>query len=285
MEEEDSVAQPVEDGEMTARAWHLSLAYDGTGYCGWQVQDNQRTVQGELLKRLRLLFQSPELRLQGCSRTDSGVHALDQHACFTAATSKDITPEWLLHKLNRWLPEDIIIKGVEIAPDGFNPRFDNFGKAYTYCISPGAKVNPMAARYVWKTPRPLDLDAMKKAAAYLEGEHDFASFAANPGREIGSTVRKLYRLEVMERGGLVFIVAVGESFLYKMVRGLAGYLAHVGFGYAASEDALAVLEARNRSAAADSAPSKGLFLARVFWKPDEWRTYEPVLPPFSIDAL
>ena len=196
-----------------------------------------------------------------------------------------MTPEWLKHKLNRWLPEDILIKDVSIAPDDFNPRFDNFGKAYTYCISPGQKVNPVAARYVWKTPRPLDIDAMREAASRLVGEHDFASFAANPGREIGSTVRNLHKLDVLESDGLIFINAVGDSFLYKMVRGLTGYLVHVGYGYATPDDAVRVMNAADRKQAADSAPAKGLFLAKVFWTPDEWKSYTPILPPFALNAI
>ena len=267
------------------QTWHLKLAYDGTAYSGWQVQKEHKTVQGELLQRLRLLLQMPELRIQGCSRTDSGVHALDQHAAFRFKPPADMTPEWLMNKLNRWLPEDILIQELTIAPDDFNPRFDNQGKAYTYCISPGCKINPLASRFVWKTPRPLDIEAMREAASILAGEHDFASFAANPGRELDSTVRKLYRLEVIEAHGLVFINAVGESFLYKMVRGLTGYLVHVGYGYATPEDAKRVLEAKDRTKAADSAPAKGLFLARVFWQPDEWKSYTPVLPPFALQAM
>ena len=275
MEEEQEIVQEE-------RTWHITLAYNGTAYSGWQVQSAHKTVQGELLMRLRLMLQEPELRVLGCSRTDAGVHALDQHASFTVKGHDELTPEWLLYKLNRWLPEDILVKNVCIEKPGFNPRYDNFGKAYTYCISPGMKTSPMAAPFVWKTPKSLDVEAMRKAASLLVGEHDFASFAANPGIDIGSTVRKLWRLEVLEKGGLLFVNAVGESFLYKMVRGLTGYLVHVGSGYAAPEEALRVLEAKNRSAAADSAPGKGLFLAKVFWKENEWREYSPLLPPFGI---
>ncbi len=136
----------------------------------------------------------------------------------------------------------------------------------------------MKARYVWKTPKPLDLNAMRATAAILEGEHDFASFTANPGIDVGSTVRKLWRLEVIEKDGLLYINAVGESFLYKMVRGLTGYLVHVGAGHAAPEDARRVLDAKDRTQAADSAPAQGLFLARVFWQENEWREYEAILP-------
>ena len=261
--------------------WHLQLAYDGTAYSGWQIQPNNRTVQGEILKRLRLMFQAPELKLQGCSRTDAGVHALDQHANFLLATPPEVTTEWLKYKLNRWLPDDIIILDVKNEPLEFNARYDNFGKAYTYCISPGVKPHPLRAHYVWKTPKPLDVNAMRQAAAILQGEHDFASFSANSGVEMESTVRKLWRLEVIEKGGLLYINAVGESFLYKMVRGLTGYLVHVGAGHAAPEDAQRVLDAKDRTQAADSAPAQGLFLAKVFWQENEWREYAPILPNSS----
>ena len=287
--EEESILE-TNDGEVDNTSpldvnWHLTLAYDGTAYSGWQIQPTHRTVQGEILKRLRLMLHAPELKLQGCSRTDSGVHALDQHANFIHPAIGEMSPEWLKNKLNRWLPEDIIIRHVQTESLSFNARHNNFGKAYTYCISPGVKPHPMHARYVWKTPKPLDADAMRAAAAYLEGEHDFASFTANPGIDVGSTVRKLYRLEVLEKDGLVYINAVGESFLYKMVRGLTGYLVHVGAGHARPEEAKEVLEAKDRRRAADSAPPQGLFLAKVFWQPDEWQSYTPTLPPFIPTSL
>ncbi|MBQ6470618.1 MAG: tRNA pseudouridine(38-40) synthase TruA [Victivallales bacterium] len=284
MDSEPDIINPT---SAPMRTWRLGLAYDGTRYCGWQVQDKnrQKTVQGELRTRLRLILHAPELKVQGCSRTDAGVHALDQYASFSVPTPPDLEPDWLMAKLNRWLPDDIFIKSCAIVRDGFNARYDNYGKAYTYCISPCRRVSPMASPFVWSTPRPLDVAAMRTAAALLEGEHDFASFATNSGNPVDTTVRRLYRLQVLERDGLIFINAVGESFLYKMVRTLTGFLAHVGYGYAKPEQALSVLAACDRTHAADSAPAKGLFLARVFWEKEEWRGYEPVLPPFSLQAL
>lgn len=264
------------------QTWHLSVAYDGNAYSGWQVQPTLKTVQGELRSRIRLLFRSPELKVYGGSRTDAGVHALDQQLSFTAPTPPDMTPDKLIVVLNRWLPDDIMVLRARICPGPFNPRYDNAGKAYTYCIAPGHRVNPLFARFVWRTPRPLNVAAMQDAAALLSGEHDFSSFATNPGYELDSSVRNLYRLEVMERHGLIFINAVGESFMYKMVRGLTGYLVHIGAGHADASDATRVLAAHNRSQAADSAPPQGLFLAKVFWTPDEWRDYQPMIPPFTL---
>lgn len=264
------------------QTWHLTIAYDGSAYAGWQVQTKQKTVQGELRTRVRLLFRSPELKVYGGSRTDAGVHALDQQVSFTAPTPPDMTPDKLVYVLNRWLPDDIMVLRARICPGAFNPRYDNAGKAYTYCIAPGRRVNPLFARFVWRTPRPLAVPAMREAAALLTGEHDFSSFAANPGYELDSSVRKLYRLDVIEQHELIFINAVGESFMYKMVRGLVGFLVHVGAGHAPATDATRVLAARDRSQAADSAPPQGLFLAKVFWSDDEWRHYEPLIPPFTL---
>lgn len=267
---------------MPEKTFHLAISYDGTDYHGWQIQPTNKTIQGEIRKRLRLMLRAPELKIAGCSRTDSGVHALDQQVSFTVDVDDEVTPQWLMFKLNRWLPDDILVKSAKEAEPGFNARFENFGKAYTYCLSPGKRTNPLATRYVWMTPHELDLDAMRKAARFLEGEHDFKSFTVNSGKELESTVRLLHRLEIVEKDGLVYIIAVGESFLYKMVRSLTGYLVHVGHGYANPDDTPAVLAALNRCEAADSAPAKGLFLAKVFWTPDEWKSYTPLLPPFSI---
>ena len=275
-------ALPPAEASSPEVTWHLRVAYDGAAYAGWQVQSTVKTVQGELLTRLRRLLRCPELKIYGCSRTDAGVHALDQQVSFTAPTPDDFTPESLVAKLNRWLPDDIVVLSAAVREPGFNARAHNTGKAYTYCISPGRKVNPLWARFVWRTPRPLDVDAMRAAAVHLVGEHDFASFAANSRQEVETTVRTVYRLELLEDSGLIFMNAVGESFLYKMVRALAGYLVHVGSGRAAPEDAVRVLEAKDRCQAAESAPAAGLFLAKVFWKPEEWKTYQPLIPPFAL---
>lgn len=273
---------PVVDNVWPERTWHLQVSYDGSAYSGWQVQPIRKTVQGEIRHRLRLMFRCPELKVYGCSRTDAGVHALDQQVSFTAPTPDDFTTEAVLAKLNRWLPDDIVVLSAAWREEGFNVRRHNVGKAYTYCLSPGRKINPLLARFVWRTPRPLDLEAMRAAAQFLVGEHDFASFAANSGQEVDTTVRNVQRLELLEEHGLIFINVIGESFLYKMVRGLAGYLVHVGAGHAKPEDAWTVLQAKDRSQAADSAPAKGLFLAKVFWKQNEWKEYQPLLPPFML---
>ena len=264
-----------------AETWHLTLAYDGANFHGWQIQPGLRTVQDELQKRLRLLLHLPELRVAATSRTDAGVHALDQHVSFAAPPNPELSPETLRRTLNRWLPQDMQVLGAARAAAGFHARHSAQGKAYTYVVCTGERCHPLFTRFVWHSPRPLDYDAMRRAAAFVTGEHDFSSFAVNPRREIESHVRTLHRVEVFEAGDLVCFNVVGNRFLYKMVRSLVGYLLHVGHGAVPAEKTPAVLAAQTRCAAADSAPAQGLFLARVFFEPDGWQRYVPVLPPFG----
>jgi tRNA pseudouridine38-40 synthase len=266
------------------RTWHLRLAYDGTAFHGWQIQPGQRTVQGQVLHRLQRLFHAPDLQVSATSRTDAGVHALDQNLSFTAPTPAGMDGEHLRRLLNRWLPEDIRVTAVCEAPADFKARYANCGKAYTYSLFHGEKVSPLFARFVWPLHQRLDVAAMQQTAALLAGERDFASFGVNPKREIESTVCHLLRVQVVAQGDLVCVSVVGDRFLYKMVRGLVGYLVHVGHGKAPPEAVLEVLAACDRGAAAQSAPAAGLFLARVFFAADEMRAYEPIVPPFGWDG-
>jgi len=261
--------------------WHATVAYDGTAFRGWQIQPNLRTVQGELQKRLRLLLGQPELRLTATSRTDTGVHALDQHINFAAPCSPDLSPESVRRTLNRWLPKDVQVRDMGFAQPDFSARYDSVGKAYTYVVYNGEKCHPLFSRFVWPMRRELSVPDMQEAAAHLVGEHDFSSFAVNPKREIATNVRRLFRVEVSARNGFVFFNVVGASFLYKMVRSIVGHLVYVGRGAARPDDIIGVLNARDRSAAAASVPGVGLFLAKVFFEKDEWQTYEPQLPPFG----
>lgn len=265
--------------------WHLSIAYDGGNYHGWQVQPKIKTVQGELLQRLRLMFRNPELKIYGCSRTDAGVHALDQQVSFTVQMPKDLCRNTFAERLNRWLPDDILITSARVCENEFNARYDNFGKAYIYSLSPAKKVNPIFSNFVWRTPRQLQVDKMRQAAEVLTGEHDFASFAVNSGKEMDSTVRNVYKIELIEKDEMIYVSVLGESFLYKMVRSIVGYLVHVGMGHSKAENTIKVLQGKDRSLAADSAPAQGLFLAKVFLTPDEWQDYQPILPPFKFQNL
>jgi len=265
-----------------ACVWHLTLAYDGTAYHGWQLQPDQPTLQAEVQERLRRVLRNPQLRIAATSRTDAGVHALDQHISFPDNSPDSPAPAALRSLLNRWLPADIRVLRAERREPGFNARFGASAKAYVYVICPRDRATPFLSRYAWVFHAPLELEAMRRAAAMLVGELDFASFGVNPRceeREGEPTVRRLFRVEVVEQDGLLYVVVLGESFLYKMVRSIVGHLVHVGRGSAPAEATREVLAARDRRAAADSAPAQGLFLAKVFFPPEDWRTYRPVLPP------
>ncbi len=261
--------------------WHLTLAYDGTAYNGWQIQPDVRTIQGELEKRLRLIFRCTHLRVAGSSRTDAGVHALDQHVSFTDPGAAAVEPAALHRALNRWLPNDIRVLAVEQRELEFHARYRPLAKAYTYVLCPREAASPFTPRFAWIVPGALDLERMRAATPFFIGEQDFASFGVNPKEEIETTVRRVFRCEIVEHGPLLCVNVIGESFLYKMVRSMVGWLVHVGKGDAAPEDTAAVLAARNRTAGADSAPGQGLFLARVFFPPSTWEDYRPFLPPWA----
>jgi len=257
------------------------VAYDGTDYHGWQVQPNAVTVEGELLDRLRTLTGNSALRTEATSRTDAGVHALDQQVSFTSTLPGDMGADRLRFCLNRWFPPAIRILDAAPAAPGFSARFSAWGKSYTYAVYTGGAVSPFVHRYVWQRPGQLDVPAIRSAAAALIGEHDFASFAGNPKREIESTVRNLLAINVRESGDWVYFCVAGRSFLYRMVRTLVGYLVKVGAGKCPAEDAAVRLAARDRTALkADTAPPQGLFLAKVFFSPEEYAAYRPVLPPY-----
>ena len=219
--------------------------------------------------------------LHSTSRTDAGVHALDQNASFTVPlNARPVAPPRLRLLLNRWLPDDIRIVAAELAPAGFHARFSAVAKAYTYAIGLGERESPFWNRYCWWHSRPLDLARMRAAADILAGRHDFAAFAANPRRELETTVREIHRFEVLECRGKVYLNVVGDGFLYKMVRSLAGYLVEIG-GEATwrPEQTQRLLAGGQRISKVKTAPAHGLFLARVFFSPEQWREYRPLLPP------
>lgn len=263
--------------------WHLTVAYAGTRYAGWQIQPDAKTVQGEIQRRLRHLFRDDELTIAGTSRTDAGVHALDQHVSFRPSSTAEeaISPVRLAELLNRWLPEDIRILKAALEPDNFHARHSARAKAYTYALRPGPCISPFESPFLWNARYQLDLSRMQRAATHFCGEHDFAAFSAKPSRQPESTVRTIHRFEVLPRNGHIYINIIGDSFLYKMVRTLVGYLVlTVGRGPAWTEaDANELFISRKRPPHLQTAPSEGLFLARVFFQDDERRGYSPVLPP------
>ncbi len=252
------------DGEPAGTHRYLAIvAYDGGAYAGWQVQPQHPSVQGEL-ERVIGEITGHRPRVHSSGRTDTGVHARAQPAHFDLPFRAD--PARLQLGLNALLPPDIRVTGVKaVAPD-FHARYSCTGKEYRYFIWNAPVLPPFERRHRTWERRPLDAQAMRKAAGRLLGRHDFAPFSANPNREIDGTVRQLRKLDVLRRGPLITIVAQADGFLYRMVRSLAGFLIRVGRGELPPESADEILAHGIRTARVPTAPPEGLFLWRVFYR-------------------
>lgn len=236
----------------------LIVAYDGTNYHGWQIQDNGITIESELNRCLSALL-GEEIQVIGASRTDSGVHALGNVAVFD--TESRMPAEKISYALNQRLPEDIRIQKSEEVSADWHPRYCDSRKTYEYRIYRGEFPMPVKRLYSYFTYRPLDVDKMREAAAYLVGEHDFKSFCQT-GAQVESTVRTIHSLEVEEQGADLIIRVCGSGFLYNMVRIIAGTLLEAGQGKRTPQSMADVLAAKKRSAAGPTAPACGLTLIK-----------------------
>lgn len=247
-----------EDGFMGVKRIRLTVAYDGTNYCGWQIQNNGITIESELNRCLTELL-GEDIKVIGASRTDSGVHALGNIAIFD--THARMPAEKVSYALNQRLPEDIRIqKSEEVAPD-WHPRHCDSRKTYEYRIYRGQFPMPVKRLYSYFTYHKLDVEQMREAARYLVGEHDFKSFCQT-GAQVETTVRTIYSLELEEQDSDVVIRVCGNGFLYNMVRIIAGTLMDVGQGRRSPESMKEVLEACDRQKAGPTAPAHGLMLMK-----------------------
>ena len=237
----------------------LTIAYDGTNYCGWQIQPNGMTVE-EVLNRALKKLTGEDILVIGASRTDSGVHALGNVAVFDTETT--IPAERIAMALNQRLPEDIvIIKSEEVPPD-FHPRYRDCSKTYEYHIMNTQIPIPTQRLTNYFVSYPLDLNKMRQAASYLVGEHDFASFC-NVRTDVASTVRTIYSLDILQEGEMITIRITGNGFLYNMVRIIVGTLIRVGRGFYEPERVKEILEEKDRKAAGVTAPAHGLTLVSI----------------------
>lgn len=238
----------------------IVVAYDGTNYCGWQIQPNGRTIEEVLNKGLRRLT-GEDIHIIGASRTDAGVHALGNVAVFD--TDSSIPPERMAYALNQRLPADIVVLKSEEVPDKWHPRYqDEIRKTYEYHIYNSPVPNPLKRRYSTFVSFPMDVEKMREGASYLLGEHDFVSFC-NVRTNVENTVRRLDRIEIEEKEGDIVLRVTGNGFLYHMVRIIAGTLIRVGRGFYRPEKVKEILDAKERTEAGVTAPACGLVLVRI----------------------
>ncbi|MBV8819596.1 MAG: tRNA pseudouridine(38-40) synthase TruA [Acidobacteriaceae bacterium] len=244
------------------RRIRIQLAYDGTDFHGWQVQPGLPTIQG-VLEQILGDMEGEAVHVAGSGRTDAGVHALAQVAAFSIRNP--IPPEHLRRAVNRLLPPSIRITWVDEVPLEFHPRYDAKAKTYEYRIFRGEIVPPFEWRYVYHHPFPLREEAMIAAAPVLEGEHDFAAFAAADARdELGfCKVRTVFSSGLERRGEYLIYRIRGSGFLKHMVRNIAGVLREVGKGNLSVEEVRARLEPGCQIPPGPTAPARGLFLVGV----------------------
>ena len=245
----------------------LKVAYDGSAYCGFQPQDGQPTVQGELERAAETMTGHP-VRVRCAGRTDSGVHALGQIAAF--ASARHISARGFRLGLNQRLPDDIRVQDVWEVEANYDPRFDALGKLYRYVIALGELQNPLIRKVTWQLGKRslLDVAAMRKAAQALEGTHDYRAFRQADDERL-NTVRTLSRVDVIEHyqndPTLLAVEVRGNAFMKNMVRIIAGTLVDVGRGQLSPDDVPSMLgpEAHRRKAG-QTAPAHGLTLVEVF---------------------
>lgn len=237
----------------------LKIQYDGTNYCGWQIQPNGNTVQAEIERAITTVT-GEKCGVTASGRTDSGVHALGQIAHFD--TNSSIPPEKFYSALNAVLPDDIKVLSSSLAPSDFHARFSAKRKTYEYKMYLSEFPLPLKDRYAARIIPPFDLEKAEAAAKTLVGKHDFKCFLA-ANSSVKDTVREIYRSEMTEKDGYIIYTVTGNGFLYNMVRIIAGTLLKVGQGKATCEDVANMLAAKDRALAGATMPAKGLTLVEV----------------------
>lgn len=241
------------------------LQYDGTDFHGWQIQEDLRTVQGELTQALSLI-DGRSVNVHGSGRTDAGVHAEGQVA--SAEIQREILPAKLRAAINANIGKDVRVLEVDTVPDNFHARYSALAKTYVYRIVNGPVMSPFWCRYAYQEARPLDLERMRRAAEVFRGKHDWTAFSAAQS-DVEDRIRTVTEVEITERidnrshGLLIEIRVSAEGFLRYMVRAMAGTLMAVGRSELDREAINKALETGARPTAAVTAPACGLTLLSV----------------------
>lgn len=238
----------------------LTIEYDGSRYKGFQrLKDNDNTIQGKIESVLSKMVDET-VEIIGSGRTDMGVHAYNQVANFK--TNSKISIENMNDYLYKYLPEDIVIKEVKEVNDRFHSRYNVKRKVYLYKIDNSKYHNVFLRKYATHIDKPLNIDLMEEASKYLVGEHDFTSFTSSKSKK-KSNVRDIHSITINKNKDIIDIYVEGNGFLYNMVRIIVGALIDVGLNRKTPEDIKLMLEAKDRKAASDTAPTKGLYLYSV----------------------
>lgn len=240
----------------------LSIQYDGTDYHGWQIQKNAVSIQ-EIIEKALSDLTGENIRVTGCGRTDSGVHALSYTCNFFSQTR--IPAEKIPFALNHRLPDDIICKNAVCVSELFHSKNSAVSKTYIYKIYNADFPDVFSQKYSWHIKGGLNVENMKKAAQHFIGEHDFIGFAST-GFSVKTTVRTIYSLDIDTDGNNIIISVTGNGFLYNMVRIIAGTLVFVGQGKINHDDIPAIINSKDRTRAGITAPANGLFLKEVFYE-------------------
>ncbi len=238
------------------------ISYDGTGFSGYQVQPNKRTVQSELEAVLAKMHKGQHVKVSGSGRTDAGVHAKGQVIHFDSPLS--IPAEKWGVALNSLLPADISVLSVEKTSPSFHARYDAVGKEYRYFLHISQVRDPFLRNYAYQYPYALNLEAMKEASSYFLGTHDFTSFCSAKS-EVADKVRTIKTIEIKLEGDLVVFRFVGNGFLYNMVRILVGTLLEVGSGERLPAGNPGDVKKKDRRFAGKTAPAHGLYLWKVYY--------------------
>ncbi|MBF8983294.1 tRNA pseudouridine(38-40) synthase TruA [Lutibacter sp. B2] len=238
----------------------LTIEYDGSRYNGWQkLGDTDNTIQSKIEKVLSLMA-SRSIEIIGSGRTDAGVHARNQIANFKSTIK--LSNQEIRDYLNHYLPNDIMIKKVEEVDERFHARYNAKSKKYLYRIWNGEIPTVFERKYTYDIPNKVDIEAMKKAAQYFIGEHDFKAFSSVKSKK-KSTIKELYSIDIKRVGSEIQILFHGEGFLYNMVRIIVGTLIEVGEGKRRPEDMKKIMEDKIRQNAGVTAPAQGLILTEV----------------------
>jgi tRNA pseudouridine38-40 synthase len=253
------------------RTFKLTIAYDGTDFVGWQVQPNGPSIQAALANAIKQ-FTGETVKVIGSGRTDAGVHAIAQVASVQIDSWNQPAGE-LRRAINRFLPDSVVVRGVEDAPDGFHAIRDCISKRYRYQLLLGRVRDPFSHRYCWHLGYKMDLETMQSAADKLIGKKDFACFQAT-GAPRSSTVRDVRVCELIRRDSptseslRLDLEIEADGFLYNMVRNIVGSLVDVARGRQTEHWIDALIETGDRKLAGQTAPAKGLFMIRADYEED-----------------